>query len=170
ADLFRTFLDILEFIQVCRAAYSEILAALFCNSLKKTLADPLLVLRQLVVSLVRVERERFSHCSDRLVMFEVDRFGIVVAVFGPIRPRAHERVLKDRELVGIVAQIIQQLLCETGGNGPTTNSDGSFYRRSLLIAGKLGNEVVAVVDLARQLRELGTVSNKVRTHCNSNVD
>ncbi len=79
-------------------------------------------------------------------------------------------MLKDRELVGIVAQIIQQLLCETGSNGPTTNSDGSFYRRSLLIAGKLGNEVVAVVDLARQLRELGTVSNKVRTHCNSNVD
>ena len=47
---------------------------------------------------------------------------------------------------------------------------GSFNSHTLLLAGHLRNEVVTVVDFTCQLRELRTITDKVRPHGDGNVD
>ena len=88
----------------------------------------------------------------------------------PIIPRTHEGVLHNGELILIVAQIAQKSFYQTPRNSSSSNSHWPFYCHPLLITSHLWHQVIARVDHLSKPRKSRTVSNKIRTHADSDVN
>ena len=56
------------------------------------------------------------------------RTGLGVVVLPPV-PRAHQRVLQDRQLVGVVADVVEQALHEARRDAPAAHADRTGDRR-----------------------------------------
>ena len=56
-------------------------------------------------------------------MAKINRFGVAV-VRRPKIPCAHERVLQDRQLIGIFGDVVQQTIHQTRRDLPTTDRGG----------------------------------------------
>ena len=127
------------------------------------------VVGQRVVDLVGVVGERRRQAAGRLEVGEVDR-AIVVAARGPGIPHPHERVLQHRQLIGIVAHVVQESLHEHRRDLRPADADRLLDRVPLLIAQQPGNQVLAFVHRFGQAGNLGTVAQIVGTHRDGDVD
>ncbi len=63
------------------------------------------VIGQLIKCFVGMIRECITHRADRLVVFESDRLA-VASICLPVFPGAHQRMLENRQLIGIVADVV----------------------------------------------------------------
>jgi hypothetical protein len=67
----------------------------------------------------------------------------VRAVGSPVLPGAHERVLENGELVGIIRDIGQKPLDQARGDLAPTHSDRALDRQAPLIAVQAGDQSIA---------------------------
>ena len=88
----------------------------------------------------------------------------------PIIPGSHQRVLEDWELIGIVADIVQETSDQRLGDTPSSNPDGPGDGHTSFIARQSRDEVLAVIDGLRQALKLRAVADEIRTHGQDNVD
>ena len=91
------------------------------------------IIRQLIERFVGVFRERVSHRADRFVVFEPDWFA-VAPVRLPVVPRAHQRMLENRQLIGIVADVVQQTIDQRLAYLSARDADRSGNCEATLIA------------------------------------
>ena len=123
-----------------------------------------------VPSGVGVEREGHFDSACGLVVFGHHRDGAVRACARDgVFPRAHERVLHERELVGAVAGIVddavhQPLLEGEGLECPFLHGSGPRDRLLHLPAIKPRDEELTVADLLGQAQERLAIADKIRAH------
>src|SRR5262245_57929791 len=79
-------------------------------------------------------------------------------------------MLKDRKLIGIVADVVEQTINQRLTDLPTRNAHRSGDGESSLIARHSRYQVLTVVYCFRQTLELSAVAEKVRTHSQHDVD
>src|SRR5690606_13926921 len=108
--------------------------------------------------------------TDSFIMLEVYRLVIIVAKLRPVAPCAHERMLKDGQLIRVVAQVVEQLLHQALRDAGATHGYRPFNSPALLISRELRNEVVTIVKLTGEFRKLGTVANEVRPHGDGHIN
>ena len=107
--------DLAQLAELHRPPNAAVMIHLLGERLEEFLGDPaVLVGGQFGVDLVGVAAERLVHPAGGLVMVKVER--TIRAALVPMIPRAHESVLKDGQLVGIVADVVEQPLDEAGGD------------------------------------------------------
>ena len=85
--------------------------------------------------LVRVPRQGLRHAADRLQVAQIDGAAIRVAAL-PVVPGAHQGVLQDRQLVHVVADVVEQALHQARRDAPTAHADGPGDHRLQLVAGQ----------------------------------
>ena len=86
-----------------------------------------------VVSFIGMLRQRVRHAADGAIVVEVDR-ARRAAMRLPIVPAAHQRMLQDRQLVGIVADVIEQPDHEPRRNGAAADPHRLDDRGAPLLA------------------------------------
>src|SRR5712671_2278052 len=79
-------------------------------------------------------------------------------------------MLKDRKMVGIVANIVEQALQKACVNVCAANRDGTLDCLPALIAGHARNQIQSAVENLRQTSELGAISDEIRAHCDHGID
>jgi hypothetical protein len=127
------------------------------------------VVRERGEDLVRVAGQRFRHAAGRLIVAEID--GLAVRVIQrPGVPGAHQRVLEHRELVGVVADIVQHVLDEARRNSRSADAHRLFDRIAPLVARQARDQILAPVDGFGETRDLRAVAQVVRTHGDRDVD
>ena len=106
--------DLAELVHPGRTPDAPFVVTPFGDRLEEAHRElPTVVVGQIVVHLVGVQREGVVHAADRVVVRQVDRPGRVLIQL-PLVPDAHQDVLEDRELVGVVPDVVEQLLDEGG--------------------------------------------------------
>src|SRR5882672_8460108 len=90
---------------------------------------------QLLVGFISVDRKRRSHSSDLVIVTNIQRFILMVIIL-PSVPGAHQRVLKNWELIGIVPHIIEELIYQLRCDIRPAKFDGTLNRFAALIAGQ----------------------------------
>src|SRR6185295_9979736 len=102
-----------EFFEFNRAANLSIVRSLFSETSEYLFSNlPASLVGQFVIGFVGVKRERRAHPSYRFVMLKVYRLIFSMAFF-PVAPCSHQRVLKNRQLIGIVSHVIEQPIDQT---------------------------------------------------------
>ncbi len=119
--------------------------------------------------LVGMPREGFRHATNRLVVTKVDRL-ILLVVPQPAVPGPHQGVLQDRQLVGVVAEVVEEALHQAPADRSARHPHRSLDGALALVPAQAGDEVLALVDRFRQIRELGTVAQEIRAHRDHHVD
>src|SRR5690606_4224521 len=79
-------------------------------------------------------------------------------------------VLKDRELILIRADVVQQALDESGRDCSAGYCNGTFDRSPFLVACHLRDQIVTLVDLGCKSGKIRTLTNKIRTHSECDID
>ena len=159
-----------EFVQLRRAPDSSRVEPLVGEALEERFGDfSASLVGKLVVDLVAVLRERVRQAPDLFVVGDVERF-VIAAVFLPVIPGAHERVLKDRQLVGVVPDVVEQTLDKARGHRRAADGHRAFDSHLALRARHPGHQELAVVDSFRQIPELRTIAQIVGAHRQYDVD
>src|SRR6266852_6764936 len=99
-----------------------IVFALFRDPLKKSASYLATGFVEFFVSFVGVTGQRACHCAGSFVVQKINRLGRRLA-FGPGLPGAHQGMLKDGKMVGIVADVVEQALQKACADGCTANRD-----------------------------------------------
>ena len=99
---------------------------------------------------------------------ELDGTAIRVAAL-PVVPGAHQGVLQDRQLVHVVADVVEQALHQARRDAPTAHADGAGDHRLQLVAGQARDQVLAVADRLGQVAEARAVAEEVRAHGDDDV-
>ena len=124
-------------------------------------------IRQFAVHLIGVAAEGLAHAASGLIMLKVER--AAAAAFLEQVPSAHESVLEYGQLVGIVANVIEQPEQEAIGNltaGNLNRADDGFLA---LVAVQARDEEFALVDGVGQTRELAAFAQEIRAHGDDDV-
>ncbi len=159
-----------ELAQLGGAPDPPVVAAAFGEGLEDSLRhQPVMVVRKLGVDFVGMPRERFRHPTHALVVTQVERFALLV-IFLPAIPGAHQRVLKNRQLIGIVADVVEELLQQAGRDLAPAHLDRTGDRTASLIAIEPRDEVLAVIHGLGQAGKLRTVPQVIRAHGERHVD
>ena len=79
-------------------------------------------------------------------------------------------MLQDRELIGVVADVVEELLDEPAADRPSSDSRRSLDRGAALFAAQARDEEFSVVDDLCQPGELRTVAEEVRAHGDHQID
>jgi hypothetical protein len=114
-------------------------------------------------------RERVAQPAHAFVVVEIDG-AAWLGRFGPLVPRAHQRVLQQRELVLIGAHVVQQPLHEARRDTRARYRHRAGDRRAQLVARHARHQVLAVVERLRQAGEFHAVADEVRPHGHHDVD
>src|SRR5690348_5865302 len=102
-------------------------------------------------------------------MLHADRLA-VATMFLPVVPGAHQRVLQDRQLIRIVADVVQETIHERLADLSARDADWTSHREASLVARHSRNQILSIVDRFRQSLKLSTVAEKVGTHREHDVD
>ncbi len=94
---------------------------------------------------------------------EVERFAWCARALPKI-PRIRKRMLQNRELVGRVTDVVQQLIDEPGCDPFFSDSDGPDDGTLQLVTSHARDEIEPIVDPFRKVREDGALAQKIRTH------
>ena len=89
---------------------------------------------------------------------------------GPVIPRPHQRVLQERQLVLIIADLVQQPHDEAGCNPPTGHGDRPRDRGTKLVPGHPRDQVLALVDGFGQPGIVHAVPDEIGPHRQHDVD
>src|SRR4030095_3658432 len=135
--------------------------------LKQTLSDFEILLAHSGNCFVGIARERIFDRADGFVMTQVQ---LRISATLPLFPCSHQRVLKDRQLVGlvpnVVEQAVQQSLAQLRAEQPDRPLDGL---PSLLPCGT-GDKVLATVHGFGETVKVIAISKEVRAHGHNYVD
>ena len=123
---------------------------------------------QRLVDFVGVQRQSLRHLADALVIVEIERLGF--PFHGPDVPRAHQGMLQTGELVGLLAEIVQQPLQEPRRDLSAGDLDRPFDDAFVLLARQARNQELAAVDHLGQAFELTALADEVGTHGQHDVD
>ena len=158
-----------QLVQPFRPADAAGVGAGVGQGLEEALTQPLLGRPlQLSKGLVGMHVERMRHATGRFIVGQ--REWAAGAGGLPVKPGAVQRMLQDRQLVGVVAHVIEQpgqqqradlFLGHTGRSG-----DGSAD----LVTGQPGHQVLALVDGLGQAAKLGAITQKIRAHRQHHMD
>ena len=118
---------------------------------------------QLSISAFGVLIECVRHGADGFVVSKVERTTCAIVVL-PTSPCAVQRVLKDGELVWIVAHVVDEPREEHRRNLGSSNADRTFNGGSSLVACQTWDQIFALVDCFRETRELSAASKEVGAH------
>ena len=88
----------------------------------------------------------------------------------PVVPRPHQRVLEHRELVGVVAEVVEDAKDQARRDRAASHGDRSGDRRAHLVATHARHEVLARAHGFGQAREFHAVADEVRPHRQHDVD
>ena len=113
--------------------------------------------------------QRVGHCAYGFVLIQTYRLAIT-AVRSPIVPCAHERVLKNRKLIGIVADIVHETVDKRFGDLAALHADRAGDRKASLVTRHTRDQILPIVNRFRQSLELGAVAKKVGAHCGHYID
>ena len=109
-----------------------------------------------------------GHGADRLVVGQRDR--ALASPLLPVAPGAVQGVLEDRELVGVVAHVVDQLGEQHRLDPAAAEQSRVGDRLATFLAAEAGHQVEAGADRLRQGRELGTVAQKIGAHRDRHED
>src|SRR5215218_9598955 len=73
-------------------------------------------------------------------------------------------MLQDWQLIGIVSNVVQQPVDQRLAYLSAGNTDRSGHGEAPLVASHARNQILSFIDCFRQALELCTVSEKIRTH------
>ncbi len=149
--------------------HSRILLVSFRNALKQNFCYLLFARWQFIVRLVCVKRQSLAYLTNGIVMADVEGFGGLM-IGNPVIPRTHEGMLKNRQLVLVVSDIVQQSFYQSLWNPATSHCHGPFDGHPLLFPRHLGHQVIAVVDHLRQTRKRRAITDEIRPHVEGDVD
>src|SRR5271166_2482788 len=82
----------------------------------------------------------------------------------PLGPGAVQSVLQNRELVGVVAYIVDQPGKKNGADFSATDRDGTGNRSSPLLTGETGNQVLPLIHRFGKTGKARAISQKVGAH------
>src|SRR5262245_7975013 len=112
------------------------------------------------------------HAADRHVILDIDRpgcrdgFAIISRglrrVVSPMLPGPHERVLKARQLVRIVAYVIEQAIDQARCDLAAANPDGLDNGGTPLLSGHAWNEVQSSRYSLGKITEPRTIADIIR--------
>src|SRR6185436_3538645 len=99
-----------------------------------------------------MSRESCPHAADGFVVWKIH--WLAIAVSEPVVPSAHQGVLENWKLIGIVADVVQQLIDERLADRTLADCNRSTDRFASFVAGHPWDQVLAVIDCLRQFPEL----------------
>ena len=118
--------NLTQFLERGGAADASVVGSFLGQGLEQLPGEALFLFgRCLGVCLVGVSGEGFVHAAGGFVVAEVERF-VFVVVRQPAIPSAHEGVLHDGQLVGVVTKVVEQPLNQAGGNIAAAHADRAF--------------------------------------------
>ena len=79
-------------------------------------------------------------------------------------------MLQDRELVGVVADVVKELLHECRRDLSTADGYRFLDGSPFLVSSQLRNQVLAVVDGLGETRQLGAIAEIIGSHRDRHVD
>ena len=113
--------DIAKFLQWGGATDPPVVRSLLGQRLEQLPCQSLLLHAGcLGVNLVGVTRQRLVHAAGRFVVSQIQRF-VLAVISQPAVPCPHQGVLHDRQLVRIVAKVVEQALNQTRRNVASTH-------------------------------------------------
>jgi hypothetical protein len=116
-----------------------------------------------------VQRERLAESAGGLEVAQVQR--LVPGVVGlPALPGPHQGVLEDRELVRIVADVIEQAEDEAGADRRAAHRHRPGDGDAALLAAHAWDQELPVVHRLGEAGELGAVADEVGAHGEDDVD
>src|SRR5262249_27210794 len=102
-------------------------------------------------------------------MAQVNRL-VRVILFLPLVPGAHQRVLQNRQLVRVVAYVVEQPVDQTRGDFGSADGYGAGDGSAALFARHSRDQVLAFVDGFGQVLELSAIAQVIRTHRQRDVN
>ncbi len=124
---------------------------------------------RLLKRLLRVHRQRIPERADGLVVADVDGRGTLARPL-PVIPGAHQRVLNERQLILIVAEIVEHAVHQPGRDRSTADGHRTGDRRAQRVARHPAHQVQAGVHGLRQPGEIHAVADEVGPHRQDDVD
>ena len=121
--------------------------------------------------LVGMAVQRLGHAAHRLglVVVECQRT-VRAAPARPFVPGAHQRVLQDRQLVGVVAHVVEQAVDQWRRQRRAHHRRRAGDRLGDLVAGQPRDQVLAAVDRLGQATKPRAVAQEVRAHRDHDID
>ncbi len=110
-----------------------------------------------------------GHGADGLVMRQVERPFAATLVL-PVRPGAVQGVLQDRQLVRVVADVVDQPRQQDRRDLRAAHPDRTLDGGAALVAGHPRHQVLRRVDGLGQAGKLRAVAEKVRAHRQDDED
>ena len=138
------------------------------------LEDPLGDLRaagaaRLVERLLRVLRQRIVNRADRFVVLDVDRRRRLAECL-PVIPRPHQRVLHERQLIVVVAEVVEDAVDQPRRDRGARHADRARNRRAQRVARHAADEIQPAVHRFRQAGEIHAVADEIGAHRQDDVD
>ena len=153
--------------QARRPAHPARIGGLVGQGLEEPFAELALTLAaQLRPGLLGMPVEGVGHRADRLVVTQLDRAALVsrAGIIDPTRPGAVQRVLQDRQLVGVFTHIVDQPCQQHRADRRARHAHRPGDGGAALVSRQAGHEVLAVVDGLGQAGVGRAVAEKVRAH------
>src|SRR5205823_2552384 len=94
--------------------------------------------------LIRVLVERVRKSPGRLVVFHLNRPFLASSRFAPSRPCAHQCVLQNGELIGLIARLVEDTLHERGRD--SLPAERGFNGLTPLLPRQSWNQVLRLVE------------------------
>jgi len=113
--------------------------------------------------------QRMSHGADGLIMRQVQRLACTTLVL-PARPGAVEGVLQDRQLVRVVADVVDQPCQQHRRDLRAPHPDRSLDGGATLVAGHPRHQILPGVYRLGQAGKLSAVAEKIRAHRHDDED
>ena len=152
-----------------RTANLPVVRSLLGEAFEQPLGDLAVpVRRKRPERLVGVPRQGLRHTADRLQVAQIDGTAIRIVAL-PVVPGAHQCVLQDRQLVHVVADVVEQALHQARRDAPAADADGAGDRRLQLVAGQARDQVLAIADRLGQSAKPVAVAEEVRAHGDDDV-
>ena len=113
--------------------------------------------------------QSMGHGANGIIMRQV-QWPCAIALVLPVRPGAVQGVLQDRQLVRVVAHVVDQTRQQHGRDLRPAHPNGAADGGPAFVAGQPRDQVLAGVDGLGQAGELGAVTQEVRAHRQDDVD
>ena len=132
----------------------------FGQRFEEFLGDPAMAIAgQAAENLLRMLGKGFGHAARGAIIVQIQRFGLVGRL--PVGPHPHEGVLEDRQLVGVVADIVQQpreqTIRDLSAGHLHRARDGCFA----LVAIEAGDQELALVHRVGQTGESAAIPQEI---------
>src|SRR6185295_14804560 len=115
--------DTADLVEAGRSANLTVVGAPLSEGLEHYLSDQKTAfIWQFGERFVGVPGQSAGHRSDGFVVLQTERFAVSTARL-PVVPGTHQGVLEDRELIGIVADVVQKARDQWLGDLPACDTD-----------------------------------------------